>query len=100
MNELIIAGVTIIQDEHGRYNLNALHQASDYAADPTKAPNQWTRRKSTRALVGELESQTAKMQLETVHGGAINDTLPGWLKRNQAGLSLVPEPSATRDKDA
>jgi hypothetical protein len=51
MNELVIAGVTIIQDAHGRYNLNALHRASEQAGDQAKVPSQWLRRKSTKDLI-------------------------------------------------
>lgn len=66
---LIVAGIEIIQDEHGRYNLNVLHKASPAAGNTSKAPNQWLKRKSTKELVNEMGTQAANMPLEVIHGG-------------------------------
>jgi hypothetical protein len=70
--DLIIAGVTIIQDDHGRYNLNALHQAS--GSTEAKKPGNWIKRASTRALQAELETQVSFLTLETIHGGERSGT--------------------------
>ncbi len=48
----VIAGVTITTDEQGRFNLNALHQASGTTS--AKQPSNWLRLESTRALKNEL----------------------------------------------
>jgi anti-repressor protein len=50
----VIAGVEITTDEEGRFNLNSLHKASGLGAN--KAPHQWLRTKSAKALIQELES--------------------------------------------
>ncbi|WP_417534200.1 KilA-N domain-containing protein [Marinobacterium stanieri] len=49
----VIAGVEITTDEHGRFNLNALHRASGLGKH--KAPNEWMRTKQAKELIGELE---------------------------------------------
>lgn len=72
----VIAGVEITTDEHGRFNLNALHRASGLGDH--KAPNQWLRHKQAKELIDELESQTANSQsaqsaVNVVNGG----TTPG-----------------------
>lgn len=69
----VIAGVEISTDEQGRFNLNALHRASGLASH--KAPNQWLRLATTKALVLELDNQAGDSQLgqksiNMAHGGA------------------------------
>lgn len=98
---LVVAGVTIWRDEHGRYNLNSLHQAS--GTDASKSPSQWLRRKSTKALITELQGQDVNLPLEVIHGGDSAGTYAhellavsyaGWispafqLKVNQAFLDM------------
>jgi hypothetical protein len=110
---VIIAGVTIIQDANGRYNLNTLHQASEAAQKREKAPGEWLRRKTTQALIRELEAtQDVDLRLgviEVVHGGERVGTYAhellaveyaGWispsfrLKVNQAFIDLRTRPQA------
>jgi len=64
---LIVANVPILQDSHGRYNLNTLHQAS--GADDAKRPSDWLRRKTTKALISELQSQVVNLPFDVVKGG-------------------------------
>lgn len=64
---LIIAGINILQDSHGRYNLNTLHNASGALA--SKEPNQWLRRRSTKELISELSSMPSDLQVDVVKGG-------------------------------
>ena len=52
--DLIIADVTILQDVHGRYSLNTLHQASGENAN--KRPGNWMNRKSTQALIAHVQN--------------------------------------------
>lgn len=49
----VVAGVEITTDEHGRFNLNALHHASSLGKH--KAPNEWLRTKQAQELISELE---------------------------------------------
>lgn len=62
----VIAGVEITTDEHGRFNLNALHKASRLGAH--KAPNQWLRTKTAKTLASKLlnNNQTVDSQPEPV----------------------------------
>ena len=102
---LVVAGVTILQDANGRYNLNTLHEAS--GTGEAKAPNRWSRLAGTKALQHELEYQLGyqapDLALETVHGGGRVGTYAhellaieyaGWispafrLKVNQAFIDL------------
>lgn len=98
---LVIAGISIIQDEHGRYNLNTLHQAS--GAGEAKKPGNWIKRASTKALQTELESQMSFLTLDVVVGGDRSGTYAheilaveyaGWIspafriKVNQAFIDL------------
>ena len=100
---LVIADITIQQDNQGRYSLNALHQASEYASDEAKAPNRWARLKSTKALVQTLQDQTPDLAFDVVKGGEHGGTYvhellaisyAGWisptfqLKVNQAFLDM------------
>lgn len=100
---LIVADVPIPEDADGRFNLNVLHQAS---GDESKRPSDWLRRKSTKALISELQSQVVNGHLDvvtTVHGGNASGTFAhqllavsyaGWisptfqLKVNQAFLDM------------
>lgn len=66
---LVIGNVEIYQDEHGRYNLNALHHASECSDDESKSPGHWLKRKSAKQLISELQSQVSFLPLEVVHGG-------------------------------
>lgn len=71
-SSIIIANVEIFRDEHGRYNLNALHRASEASENQSKAPSQWLRRKSTKELIVEVESQNVNLHsgaIEVVNGG-------------------------------
>ncbi|MGJ0628623.1 phage antirepressor KilAC domain-containing protein [Xenorhabdus bovienii] len=54
----VIAGVEITTDAEGRFNLNALHKASNTGAH--KTPSQWLRRNETKALIAEIESNSLK----------------------------------------
>lgn len=70
MKDLIIAGVEVIRDEAGRYNLNALHRAS--GGNPIHAPSQWLRLKSTKELIDEVDMQISTsglLPVETIKGG-------------------------------
>ncbi|MBC0413619.1 KilA-N domain-containing protein [Escherichia coli] len=49
----VIAGVEILTDVAGRFNLNALHKAS--GAEKKNGPSYWLALESTRALISELE---------------------------------------------
>ncbi len=100
MKDLIIAGVEVIRDEAGRYNLNALHRAS--GGNPIHAPSQWLRLKGTKKLIDQLESETMQkctFTIEGVGGGTFAHELliisyAGWispafqLRVNQAFLDM------------
>ncbi|WP_163371054.1 phage antirepressor KilAC domain-containing protein [Endozoicomonas acroporae] len=62
----VIAGVTIITDEQGRFNLNTLHKASGFS--PEKAPSKWVRNLQTQALVDEVQNQTGQICLVSIEG--------------------------------
>ena len=64
---LVVAGIMILQDDAGRYNLNTLHQASGSVA--SKRPSDWLRRKTTQALITELTGQVVNSPLDSMHGG-------------------------------
>lgn len=64
---LMIAGIEIIQDIHGRYSLNTLHKAS--GAKEGKEPWRWADRKSSKDLIAELQSQTPDYVFDVVKGG-------------------------------
>lgn len=95
-----IAGVEINTDNEGRFNLNALHKASELGAD--KAPSQWLRNKQTKELVEELQKETVQICIVSVegrNGGTFANELlavsyAGWispsfqLKVNQAFLDM------------
>ncbi|WP_330926313.1 phage antirepressor KilAC domain-containing protein [Candidatus Sororendozoicomonas aggregata] len=86
----VIAGVTIYTDAEGRFNLNALHQAS--GGNPNNAPGQWLRLKSTEELKNELIDSTNCADLHSLpiakkegcQGGTFADKLlaisyAGWI---------------------
>ena len=98
---LVVAGVSIQRDNQGRYNLNTLHQASQ--AGDAKKPGNWLKRKSTQALISELDTQVSFLTLDVVHGGERSGTYAhellavsyaGWiapafqLRVNQAFLDI------------
>ncbi|MBS2781757.1 phage antirepressor KilAC domain-containing protein [Aeromonas salmonicida] len=62
----VIAGIDITTDEAGRFNLNALHQASGLGAE--KAPSKWLRNKQTQELVAEVEKQTGQICIVSIEG--------------------------------
>jgi hypothetical protein len=64
---LIVAETPIMQDAQGRYSLNTLHHASQ--TGPEKRPSEWLRRKTTKALITELASQSVDLRLDVVKGG-------------------------------
>lgn len=69
----VIAGIEITTDEHGRFNLNALHKAGDSVH--TKRPSIWLATKQAQELVSEL-SQNSGLgydAISSVKGG----TSPG-----------------------
>lgn len=51
----VVAGVEIAVDEHGRFNLNAIHAAS--GTGKSKQPNEWLRTKQAKDLAAELEPE-------------------------------------------
>ena len=70
----VIAGITITQDEQGRFNLNALHRAS--GAPDSKLPSQWLRLKQAQELVAELSvnSHLGCAAISSVKGGVCPGT--------------------------
>lgn len=71
----VVAGHEITTDEHGRFNLNAIHRASEKGSH--KLPSQWSRRRDTQELIAELKSQRADLHFEplsAVRGGAYPGT--------------------------
>ena len=65
-----IAGIEITTDEHGRFNLNAIHKAS--GLDENKYPAQWLRTQSTKDLIDELSANMhlAHEVISTQKGGS------------------------------
>lgn len=65
----VIAGITITQDERGRFNLNGLHRAS--GAVDSKKPSEWLRSKQVQELVDELSgnSRLGYEPVSSVKGG-------------------------------
>ncbi|MFB2927540.1 phage antirepressor KilAC domain-containing protein [Aeromonas hydrophila] len=62
----VVAGIEIPTDEAGRFNLNALHQASGLGAE--KAPSKWLRNKQAQELVAEVENQTGQICIVSIEG--------------------------------
>lgn len=65
----VVVGVEIPLDEHGRYNLNALHKAS--GEGESKKPSEWLRLTSTKSLISELSgnSRLGYAAIKSVRGG-------------------------------
>ena len=66
----VIAGVEITTDEHGRFNLNALHRASGLGE--SKKPSEWLRTQQAGDLIGALNSQSGDSHfgpINTIRGG-------------------------------
>lgn len=55
----VIAGHEITVDEHGRFNLNAIHRAS--GQDSAKRPSSWARTLQAQELIEELETKCTDM---------------------------------------
>ncbi|MBT2772904.1 KilA-N domain-containing protein [Halomonas sp. ISL-60] len=55
----VIAGHEITTDEHGRFNLNAIHRAS--RAGRQKRPSYWIATKQAQELINEVKSQSANL---------------------------------------
>ena len=71
----VIAGHEITIDEHGRFNLNAIHKAS--GAGRQKRPSYWLATKQSKELISELEDQdknSCLAPLKAYHGGAAPGT--------------------------
>ena len=71
----VIAGHEITTDEHGRFNLNAIHRASE--AGKGKEPSYWTATKQAQELISEVKGQTKDSwfePLESIRGGAQRGT--------------------------
>lgn len=61
-----IAGVEISTDSEGRFNLNALHNASGLGGN--KAPAQWLRTKSAQEVINELQKDTVQICIVSSEG--------------------------------
>ncbi|OIN07926.1 KilA-N domain-containing protein [Oceanisphaera psychrotolerans] len=66
MSQLIVADVTVRQDDEGRYCLNDLHKAA--GGEAKHKPNEWLRNQKTQELVEEA-SKTGIPALVKMHGG-------------------------------
>ncbi len=68
-NMPVIAGVEITTDEAGRFNLNALHNASGLGE--SKKPSEWLRLSGTKELIDELSgnSRLGQKAISSVRGG-------------------------------
>jgi len=64
---VVIAGITIFEDDHGRYSLNRLYEAS--GSKSRKEPSKWLGNKSTQELIAELEKQNPFSCIDVVKGG-------------------------------
>lgn len=53
MNELTISGVSVRQDEQGRFCLNDLHRAA--GGEARHKPSEWLRTKQAQELISEIE---------------------------------------------
>ena len=65
----VIAGVEIITDAEGRFNLNCLHRASGLG--DSKKPSEWLRTKQAKELIEELSgnSHLGQALISTAKGG-------------------------------
>lgn len=71
----VIAGHEITTDEHGRFNLNAIHRASE--AGQTKRPSVWRTTKQAQELISEVDNQSQNSglaSLESNKGGRFPGT--------------------------
>lgn len=59
----VIAGVDIVTDEQGRFNLNALHKAS--GGEKKNGPSYWLALDSTKALIDEISNSEDPTDLNT-----------------------------------
>lgn len=64
---LVVAGVSILQDGHGLYNLNTLHKAS--GSRESKKPSNWVRLRGTKELIAALVFERQKTALRITRGG-------------------------------
>jgi len=62
----VVAGVEIPLDAEGRYNLNALHNAS--GEGQAKDPAHWLRNKQAQDFVSEVENQTLQICIVSIPG--------------------------------
>jgi hypothetical protein len=60
----VIAGHEIAIDEHGRFNLNAIHRASE--SDQSKRPGNWSRTAQAIELIDELESKCSDLSIKVI----------------------------------
>ena len=70
--EFTVAGVTVKQDEYGRFCLNDLHKAA--GNENRHRPSLWSENQQAQALVNELESEAGIPALVTNHGGTSQGT--------------------------
>lgn len=63
----VIAGVEITTDEHGRFNLNALHRAS--GGEKKNGPAYWLALDSSKALIDELSKGDTDIPVSVKRGG-------------------------------
>lgn len=62
----VVAGVEIAVDEHGRFNLNAIHRAS--GGDKKAGPSYWLALDGTKALAEELSKNTEISVIDVKRG--------------------------------
>ncbi|MDE9519728.1 KilA-N domain-containing protein [Xenorhabdus bovienii] len=81
----VIAGVEITTDSEGRFNLNALHKASNES--DSKKPSEWLRLSSTKSLINELSgnSHLGQEVIKSVRGG----TSPGTFAHELLAVSYA-----------
>lgn len=65
-NPLVIAGVEVAVDQHGRFSLNDLHKAS--CAGKDKEPSEWKRSDATKRLIEEVEKRAGNICITTKEG--------------------------------
>lgn len=85
-NTPVIAGVEITTDEHGRFNLNALHRASGLG--DSKKPSEWMRTKQAQELIAAFVSQSGNPRfgpINAVKGG----NAPGTFAAEELAVSYA-----------